>query len=143
MVVKCGQNERDVAAMARHFKGSPYVLRFMEFMDVGTSNGWKMGEVVPSAEVIGRINAEMALPGWWWRDQCDLQVTQSFCHSCTRVRISTEGKLFTSLFATNGHDLRAPYARRVLGRATVDRNGPAQDSTDMDRPDSRRSGLSP
>jgi len=124
MVMKRGQNDQDIVAMARHFKGSPYILRFIEFMDVGTTNGWKMGEVVPSAEVISRINAELPLEEvapnyngetstrWRYRDGSGeigviSSVTQSFCHSCTRVRVSTEGKLFTCLFAKDGHDLRA------------------------------------
>jgi len=124
MVVKRGQNDQDIVPMARHFKGSPYILRFIEFMDVGSSNGWKMEEVVPSAEVISAINAELPLeevaasyPGetsarWRYRDGGGeigviSSVTQSFCHSCTRVRVSTDGKLFTCLFATSGHDLRA------------------------------------
>jgi len=124
MVVKRGQNDQDIVAMARHFKGSPYILRFIEFMDVGSSNGWKMEEVVPSDEVISRINAELPLEEvaphyrgetsarWLYRDGGGeigviSSVTQSFCHSCTRLRVSTEGKLFTCLFATGGHDLRA------------------------------------
>jgi GTP 3',8-cyclase len=124
MVVKRGQNDQDIVTMARHFKGSPYILRFIEYMDVGTSNGWKLGEVVPSAEVISRINTELPLEEvapnydgetsvrWRYRDGSGeigviSSVTQSFCHSCTRVRVSTEGKLFTCLFATEGHDLRA------------------------------------
>lgn len=124
MVVKRGHNDQHIVAMARHFKDSPYILRFIEFMDVGTSNGWQMGEVVPSAEVISRINAELPLEEvapnyngetsvrWRYRDGSGeigviSSVTQSFCHSCTRARISTEGKLFTCLFATDGHDLRA------------------------------------
>ena len=124
MVMKRGQNDQDIVAMARHFKGSPYILRFIEFMDVGTSNGWKMEEVVPSAEVISRINAELPLEEiapnyngetsvrWRYRDGSGeigviSSVTQSFCHSCTRARVSTDGKLFTCLFATDGHDLRA------------------------------------
>jgi GTP 3',8-cyclase len=124
MVVKRGRNDQDIVAMARHFKGSPFILRFIEFMDVGTTNGWKMAEVVPSAEVISRINAELPLQEvapnydgetsvrWRYRDGSGeigviSSVTQSFCHSCTRVRISTEGQLFTCLFATRGHDLRA------------------------------------
>jgi cyclic pyranopterin phosphate synthase len=99
-------------------------LRFIEFMDVGNTNGWKMAEVVPSAEVISRINAALPLEQvapsydgetsarWRYRDGRGeigviSSVTQSFCHSCTRVRISTEGQLFTCLFATRGHDLRA------------------------------------
>ena len=124
MVVKRGQNDQDIVPMARHFKGSPFILRFIEFMDVGSSNGWKMEEVVPSAEVISAINAELPLEEvaanyagetsarWRYRDGGGeigviSSVTQSFCHSCTRVRVSTEGKLFTCLFATDGHDLRA------------------------------------
>ena len=124
MVIKRGQNDQDIVAMARHFKGSPYILRFIEFMDVGNSNGWKMDEVVPSAEVIRCINAELPLEEvapnyngetsvrWRFRDGGGeigviSSVTQAFCHTCTRVRISTDGKLFTCLFATGGHDLRA------------------------------------
>ncbi len=124
MVVKRGQNDQDIVPMARHFKGSPYILRFIEFMDVGSSNGWKMGEVVPSAEVISRLNAELPVEEvapnrdgetaarWRYRDGIGeigviSSVTASFCHSCTRARISTEGKLFTCLFATGGSDLRA------------------------------------
>ena len=124
MVVKCGQNDQDIVTMARHFRGSPHILRFIEFMDVGASNGWKMAEVVPSAEVIRLINAELPLEAvtpnyegetsarWRYRDGSGeigviSSVTQSFCHSCTRARVSTDGKLFTCLFATDGHDLRA------------------------------------
>jgi GTP 3',8-cyclase len=124
MVIKRGQNDQDIVAMARHFKGSPYVLRFIEFMDVGSTNGWKMEQVVPSAEVIARIHADLPLEEvapnydgetsvrWRYQDGSGeigviSSVTQSFCHSCTRVRVSTEGKLFTCLFATAGHDLRA------------------------------------
>ena len=124
MVIKRGQNDHDIVAMARHFKGTPYILRFIEFMDVGSSNGWKMDEVVPSAEVVSRINAELPLEEvapnydgetsarWRYRDGGGeigviSSVTQAFCHTCTRVRISTDGKLFTCLFATDGHDLRA------------------------------------
>lgn len=124
MVVKRGQNDDDIVPMARHFKGSPYILRFIEYMDVGSSNGWKLDEVVPSAEVIERINQELPLEEvapnyngevsarWRYRDGRGeigviSSVTQSFCRSCTRVRVSTEGKLFTCLFATDGHDLRA------------------------------------
>ena len=123
MVVKKGVNDQDIVAMARHFKGSPFILRFIEYMDVGATNGWKMGEVIPSAEVVRRIMAEMALeeiaPNYTgetsvrWRYQDGSgeigvisSVTQTFCHSCTRARLSTEGKLYTCLFATGGHDLR-------------------------------------
>jgi len=124
MVMQRGKNDQDIVAMARHFKGSPYILRFIEFMDVGTSNGWDMAAVIPSAEVVRRINAELPLEEiapnyngetsrrWRYRDGGGeigviSSVTQSFCSSCSRARVSTDGKLFTCLFATEGHDLRA------------------------------------
>jgi len=124
MVVKRGLNDDHVVDMARHFKGTPFILRFIEFMDVGSTNGWELGQVVPSSEVIRRIDAELPLeeiapnyPGetserWRYRDGSGeigviSSVTRAFCRSCTRARISTEGKLFTCLFATAGHDLRA------------------------------------
>jgi cyclic pyranopterin phosphate synthase len=123
MVVKRGQNDQDIVNMARHFKGTPYILRFIEFMDVGTSNGWDMGAVLPSSEVRDRIHAELPLeevaPNYTgetsrrWRYQDGggeigliSSVTQSFCHTCSRARVSTDGKLFTCLFASEGHDLR-------------------------------------
>jgi cyclic pyranopterin phosphate synthase len=124
MVVKGGMNDQEILPMARHFKGSPFVLRFIEYMDVGASNGWKMDDVVPSAEVVRRINAELPLEAigpnyagetaerWRYRDgggEIGLisSVTRAFCRDCTRARLSTEGKLYTCLFATGGHDLRA------------------------------------
>ena len=123
MVVKRGQNDHDIVNMARHFKGTPYILRFIEFMDVGTSNGWDMGAVLPSSEVRDRIHAELPLEEvapnysgetsrrWRYVDgegEIGLisSVTQSFCHACSRARVSTDGKLFTCLFASEGHDLR-------------------------------------
>jgi len=124
MVVKRGLNDDEILPMARHFKGTPYTLRFIEYMDVGTSNGWSLDEVVPSAEIVSRIGAEMPLeplgataPGetatrWRYADgggEIGLisSVTNAFCGTCNRARISTEGKLFTCLFADEGHDLRA------------------------------------
>jgi cyclic pyranopterin phosphate synthase len=124
MVVKRGQNDHDIVNMARHFKGTPYILRFIEFMDVGTSNGWDMGAVLPSSQVRDRIHAELPLEEvapnytgetsrrWRYLDgegEIGLisSVTQSFCHTCSRARVSTDGKLFTCLFASEGHDLRA------------------------------------
>jgi cyclic pyranopterin phosphate synthase len=124
MVVKRGQNDHDIVNMARHFKGTPYILRFIEFMDVGTSNGWDMNAVLPSSEVRDRIHAELPLEEvasnytgetsrrWRYLDgegEIGLisSVTQSFCHTCSRARVSTDGKLFTCLFASEGHDLRA------------------------------------
>ncbi|WP_051298779.1 GTP 3',8-cyclase MoaA [Arthrobacter castelli] len=123
-VVKRGENDQDIVDVARYFKDSPFIVRFIEYMDVGTTNGWKMEEVVPSAEVISRIDAEMPLEEvspnytgevsarWRYKDGGGeigviSSVTQAFCSTCTRVRISTEGKLFTCLFASDGHDLRA------------------------------------
>ncbi len=124
MVVKRGMNEHEIVPMARHFKGTPFILRFIEYMDVGASNGWKMDEVVPSSEVVRQIDAALPLerippnyPGetaerWRYRDgggEIGLisSVTKAFCHACSRARLSTEGKLYTCLFATGGHDLRA------------------------------------
>ncbi len=124
MVVKRGHNDHDIVPMARHFRDTPYILRFIEYMDVGSSNGWELGEVVPSSEVVSRINEAFPLEAiepnyagetaarWRYKDTGGeigviSSVTQSFCSTCTRTRISTEGKLFTCLFATEGHDLRA------------------------------------
>ena len=123
MVVKRGTNDEQIVAMARHFRGSGHVLRFIEYMDVGSSNGWQMDEVLPSAEVIRRIGEVFPLapvdPGyagevaerWRYTDGAGeigviSSVTQAFCSGCTRARLSTEGKLYTCLFAQQGHDLR-------------------------------------
>jgi GTP 3',8-cyclase len=125
MVVKRGVNDQEVVPMARHFKGSGHVVRFIEFMDVGSSNGWRMDDVVPSAEVVRRIDAVMPLrpidsnyPGevaerWAYEDGSGeigviSSVTQAFCSGCTRARLSTDGRLYLCLFAQQGHDLRAP-----------------------------------
>ncbi len=124
MVVKAGMNDDQIVPMARHFKGSPYILRFIEYMDVGASNGWNMAEVVPSSEVARRIGEHMPIAPiapnysgetaarWRYLDgggEIGLisSVTQAFCRDCTRARLSTEGKLYTCLFASSGHDLRA------------------------------------
>ena len=124
MVVKRGTNEHEILPMARHFKGTGIVLRFIEYMDVGSSNGWCMDEVVPSAEVIRTISAEMplvpleaAIPGetaqrWAYADGSGevgviSSVTQAFCADCNRARLSTEGQVYLCLFATQGHDLRS------------------------------------
>jgi len=124
MVVKGGVNDQEIVPMARHFKGTPAILRFIEYMDVGASNGWKMDEVIPSADVVRRISEVMPLDAidanytgetaarWRYRDGGGeigviSSVTQAFCSDCNRARLSTEGKLFTCLFATSGHDLRA------------------------------------
>lgn len=124
MVVKRGVNDHEILPMARYFKGSGRILRFIEFMDVGSSNGWRMDDVVPSAEVIRRIDAHMPVeaidpnyPGevaerWRYRDGSGeigviSSVTQAFCRGCTRARLSTEGRLYLCLFAQRGYDLRA------------------------------------
>ena len=130
MVVKRGTNEHEILPMVRRFKGSGMVLRFIEYMDVGATNGWRMDEVIPSSEVVQLINAELPLvqleasaPGetaerWGFADASgrhDLaageigvisSVTQAFCGDCNRARLSTEGKLYLCLFASQGHDLR-------------------------------------
>ncbi|MFM2083396.1 MAG: molybdenum cofactor biosynthesis protein [Pseudomonadota bacterium] len=124
MVVKRGVNEDQILPMARHFKGSGVVLRFIEYMDVGSTNGWDMTEVMPSKEVIARIHAEIPLvqldptilgetaERWGYADGSGeigviSSVTQAFCADCNRARLSTEGKLYLCLFATHGHDLRS------------------------------------
>ena len=123
MVVKRGTNEHEILPMARHFKGTGIVLRFIEYMDVGATNGWRMNEVMPSAEVVKHIHAELPLvqldhsaPGetaerWGYADGSGeigviSSVTQAFCGDCNRARLSTEGRLYLCLFATQGHDLR-------------------------------------
>jgi cyclic pyranopterin phosphate synthase len=124
MVVKRGTNERDIVAMARRWRGTPHIVRFIEYMDVGSTNGWRMDDVVPSAEVIRRINDVWALepidpnyPGevaerWRYQDGGGeigviSSVTQAFCSTCNRMRLSTEGSLYTCLFAQSGHDLKS------------------------------------
>lgn len=124
MVVKRGTNDAQILPMARHFKGSGAVLRFIEYMDVGATNGWRLDEVLPSAAVVERIGAEFALRAaeptvlgetaqrWRYVDGGGeigviSSVTQAFCQDCNRARLSTEGKLFLCLFASQGHDLRA------------------------------------
>ena len=129
MVVKRGTNDHEIVAMARHFRHSGIVLRFIEYMDVGASNGWRMDEVMPSSEVVALINKEMPLvqlaannPGetaqrWGYADASGKydpalgeigvisSVTQAFCGDCNRARLSTEGKLYLCLFANQGYDL--------------------------------------
>ncbi|WBY02196.1 GTP 3',8-cyclase MoaA [Ramlibacter tataouinensis] len=124
MVVQRGTNEQEILPMARHFRGSGIVLRFIEYMDVGATNGWRMDQVVPSAEVIERLQQHFPLraldptaPGetaerWAYEDGAGevgviSSVTQAFCGSCNRARLSTEGRLYLCLFAEQGHDLRA------------------------------------
>jgi cyclic pyranopterin phosphate synthase len=124
MVVKRGENEASILPMARFFRGTGHVLRFIEYMDVGHTNGWRMDDVVSAREIVAMIGREMPLEPldpnytgevaerWRYRDGSGeigviASVTQAFCRDCTRARLSTEGKLYTCLFATSGHDLRA------------------------------------
>jgi GTP 3',8-cyclase len=124
MVVKRGVNDADVAAMAGRWRGSGHIVRFIEYMDVGATNGWRMDDVVPSAEVVRRIGSRWPLepiganyPGevaerWRYADGAGeigviSSVTQAFCASCNRMRLSTEGSLYTCLFAQSGHDLKS------------------------------------
>jgi GTP 3',8-cyclase len=123
-VVKRGLNEHAILDLARHFRGTGHTLRFIEYMDVGATNGWRLDDVVPAAEIIARIDAELPLEPlepryrgevakrWRYRDGSGelgviASVTQPFCGDCTRARISAEGRLYTCLFAVRGHDLRA------------------------------------
>jgi cyclic pyranopterin phosphate synthase len=141
MVVKRGTNEHQIVPLARHVReqlGPGVVLRFIEYMDVGASNGWRMDEVLPSAEVVALIDRSFPLqsldpsaPGetaerWAYRDGGGeigviSSVTQAFCRDCNRARLSTEGKLFLCLFGSRGHDLRA------LLRGTLADGTPYQD----------------
>jgi cyclic pyranopterin phosphate synthase len=124
MVVKRGENEDSVLPMARYFKGSGHIVRFIEYMDVGATNGWRMDDVVPSAEIVRMIGEKMPLETaepnytgevaerWRYTDGSGeigviSSVTQAFCSTCTRARLSTEGMLYTCLFAAAGYDLRA------------------------------------
>jgi GTP 3',8-cyclase len=125
MVVRRGVNEQSILPMAAHFRGSGHVLRFIEYMDVGTTNGWRLDDVVPAAEIIALIGGHWPLeplaasyPGevasrYRYRDGAGeigliASVTQPFCRGCTRARLSAEGLLYTCLFAGTGHDLRGP-----------------------------------
>ena len=124
MVVKRGVNDQSIVQMAERWRGTGHIIRFIEYMDVGSTNGWKMDDVIPSAEVVRRIGARWPLEAidanyagevaqrWRYLDSAGeigviSSVTQAFCSSCTRMRLSTEGSLFTCLFAQSGHDLKS------------------------------------
>jgi GTP 3',8-cyclase len=131
MVVKRGTNEQEILPMARHFQGTGVTLRFIEYMDVGATNGWRMNEVMPSSEVVQHIHAHLPLvqlapsavgetaERWGYAGADGLHdpslgeigvissVTQAFCGDCNRARLSTEGKLYLCLFASQGYDIRA------------------------------------
>jgi cyclic pyranopterin phosphate synthase len=123
MVVKRGLNGHAVMPMVRHFRGSGHILRFIEYMDVGSTNGWRMDEVLSAEEIVAMIDQEFPLERlpannagevaqrWRYRDGSGeigviASVTQAFCSSCNRIRLSTDGKLYTCLFAQQGHDFR-------------------------------------
>jgi GTP 3',8-cyclase len=124
MVTKRGVNESSIVPMARYFKGTDTTLRFIEFMDVGSTNGWRLDDVVPAREIVAMIDREMPLEPvqasyrgevaarYRYKDGTGeigviSSVTQPFCADCTRARLSADGSLYTCLFATQGHDLRA------------------------------------
>ena len=124
VVVKRGVNDDGIVELARHFRGSGHVLRFIEYMDVGHTNGWRLDDVVPAAEIVSRVAEEFPLEPvepayrgevarrYRYLDGAGelgviASVTQPFCGDCTRARLSADGKLYTCLFAVRGHDLRA------------------------------------
>jgi cyclic pyranopterin phosphate synthase len=123
-VVKRGLNDDGILPLARYFREQGHTLRFIEYMDVGATNGWRLDDVVPAAEIVERISAELPLEPvdpnyrgevarrWRYADGGGeigviASVTQPFCGDCTRARISAEGRLYTCLFGVRGHDLRA------------------------------------
>ena len=137
MVVKRGINENSIVEMARHFRGTPHIVRFIEYMDVGTTNGWRMADVVPSREVVERIAREWPIEPleanyfgevaerYRYRDGAGefgiiSSVTQPFCGSCTRVRLTADGKLYLCLFATEGHDLLQLMRSRATDEELLD-----------------------
>jgi cyclic pyranopterin phosphate synthase len=124
-VVKRGANDGDVLGLAEHFRGTGHVLRFIEYMDVGATNGWRLEDVVSADEIVQRISERWPLEPvalerpdatarrWRYADGAGeigvvASVTQPFCGACSRARLSAEGRLYTCLFAARGHDLRAP-----------------------------------
>ena len=130
-VVKRGVNDGDVVALAERFRGTGHTLRFIEYMDVGHTNGWRLDDVVPADEIVSRIDAVWPLEAtdrdrpdetatrWRYSDGAGevgviASVTKPFCGGCSRARLSAEGRLYTCLFALKGHDLRAPLR---LGRS--------------------------
>lgn len=136
MVVKRGANDQCIEAMAEHFRGTGKILRFIEFMDVGNSNGWRLDAVVPADEILQRINDRWPIerlapryPGevanrWRYRDGAGeigviASITKPFCGACTRARLSADGKLFTCLFAGVGTNLRSLLRDGVSDDASI------------------------
>ena len=137
MVVKRGVNEDSIVEMARHFRGTDHIVRFIEYMDVGTTNGWRMEDVVSGREIVERIAREWPIEPlsanyfgevaerWRYSDGGGefgviTSVTQPFCGSCTRARLTADGKLYLCLFATEGHDLRGPLRHRASDEEILD-----------------------
>ncbi len=137
MVVKRGVNEESILPMARHFRNSGHVLRFIEFMDVGQTNGWRLDDVVPAAEIVGRVHAVFPLEPlepnyagevagrWRYQDGAGeigviASVTRPFCRGCTRARLSADGSLYTCLFAGHGHNLRDVMRSGATDEAVAD-----------------------
>jgi cyclic pyranopterin phosphate synthase len=138
MVVKRGVNDHAITQMAERFRGSGHILRFIEYMDVGATNGWRMDDVVPAPEIISAIETHWPLepvePNYQgevanryrYRDGAGeigviASVTQPFCGACTRARLSADGKLYTCLFATAGHDLRTMLRQGASDDALITR----------------------
>ncbi len=153
VVVKRGLNEGSILEIARRFRGTGHTVRFIEFMDVGATNGWRLDDVVPAAEIVATIASEFPLEPlaasyrgevaerYRYRDGAGevgvvASVTQPFCGDCTRLRLSADGKLFTCLFAVRGHDLRA-----VVRRGADDRELEAAIHSIWSRRDDRYSEL--
>jgi cyclic pyranopterin phosphate synthase len=137
MVVKAGLNEQEIIPMAHYFKDTPHILRFIEYMDVGSTNGWKLDHVLPSEEIIQRLTADglglkkleqhsssETAQRWAYQHHPGeigfiSSVSQAFCSSCTRARLSTEGRLFSCLFAHSGFDLRDFLREHKLSDAEI------------------------
>jgi cyclic pyranopterin phosphate synthase len=162
VVVKHGVNDGDVVPMAEHFRNTGHIVRFIEYMDVGVTNGWRLDDVVPAAEIIGAIDAVHPLepidpryPGevaqrWRYKDDAGeigviASVSQPFCGTCSRARLSAEGKIYTCLFATSGTDFRAPLREgatdaeietliRSVWSARVDRYSEIRSEATLDLP---------
>ena len=139
VVVKRGLNDDGILDLARHFRETPHVLRFIEYMDVGHTNGWRLDDVVPAAEIVETIAAEFPLEPvepsyrgevarrWRYADGAGevgviASVTQPFCGDCTRARLSADGRLYTCLFALRGEDLRS-FLRGGAGAGEIARLG--------------------
>ncbi|MDR2880474.1 MAG: GTP 3',8-cyclase MoaA [Azoarcus sp.] len=130
-VVKRGVNESEILPLVRHFRNTGVIMRFIEYMDVGNTNGWRLDDVVTAREILARIDHEHPLvpiepdapnevaERWAFQDGSGeigviASVSHAFCHTCSRLRLSTDGKLYTCLFATEGVDLRALLRTRSV-----------------------------